>query len=51
VRTIREQLDLASHLEDSLASLSILLAVDQAMRTGRTVDLSGCDFSLHPTGN
>ncbi len=36
---IREQLDLTSHLEDSLASLSIVLAADQAMRTGQPVDL------------
>jgi hypothetical protein len=50
VRAIREQLDLTSHLEDSLASLSIVLAADQAMRTGQSVDLSGCEFSLHPTG-
>ena len=50
VRAIREQLDLTSHLEDSLASLSIVLAADEAMRTGQSVDLSGCDFALHPTG-
>jgi predicted dehydrogenase len=50
VRAIREELDLTSHLEDSLASLSIVLAADQAMRTGQPVDLSGCEFSLHPTG-
>jgi hypothetical protein len=33
-------------LEDSLASLSIVLAADQAMRTGQSVDLSGREFSL-----
>ncbi len=48
VRAIREQLDLTSHLEDSLASLSIVLAADQAMRTGQSVDLSSLNFSLHP---
>jgi hypothetical protein len=37
-----------SHLEDSLASLSIVPAADQAMRTGQPVDLSDCAFSLHP---
>ena len=50
VRAIREQLDLTSHLEDSLASLSIVLAADQAMRTGQSVDLSDFEFSLHPVG-
>jgi predicted dehydrogenase len=50
VRAIREQLDLTSHLEDSLASLSIVLAADEAMRTGQSVDLSSRNFSLHPTG-
>ena len=41
VRAIREQLDLTSHLEDSLTSLEIVLAADQAMQTGQSVDLSG----------
>src|SRR3984885_10156909 len=50
VRAIREQLDLTSHLEDSLASLEIVLAADEAMRTGQSVDLSSCEFSLSPTG-
>lgn len=49
VRAIREQIDLTSHLEDSLASLAIVLAADEATRTGQPVDLSGLDFSLHPT--
>jgi predicted dehydrogenase len=48
VRAIREQLDLTSHLEDSLVSLAIVLAADEAMRTGQSVDLSGLDFSLQP---
>jgi hypothetical protein len=50
IRAIREQLDLTSHLEDSLASLSIVLAADEAMRTGQSVDLSRSEFSLHPAG-
>jgi len=48
-RAIREQIDLTSHLEDSLASLAIVLAADEATRTGQSVDLSGLDFSLRPT--
>jgi predicted dehydrogenase len=48
VRAIREDLDLTSHLEDSLASLSIVLASDEAVRTGQSVDLSAFDFSLQP---
>src|ERR1700735_921437 len=40
IRAIREDRDLTSHLEDSLASLAIVLAADEAMLTGRTVDLS-----------
>lgn len=39
VRAIREDIDLTSHLEDSLTSLSIVLAADESMRTGKTVDL------------
>jgi predicted dehydrogenase len=50
VRAIREQVDLTSHLEDSLTSLSIVLAADEAMLTGKTVDLSTYDFSLQPAG-
>ena len=50
IRAIREQLDLTSHLEDSLASLAIVLAADQAMQTGQSVDLSGGKFALHPAG-
>jgi predicted dehydrogenase len=50
VRAIREQLDLTSHLEDSLASLAIVLAADQAMQTGQSVALSNYELSLHPAG-
>lgn len=48
MRAIHEQIDLTSHLEDSLVSLSIVLAADEAMRTGQSVDLSGLNFSLQP---
>jgi predicted dehydrogenase len=50
VRAIREQIDLTSHLEDSLASLAIVLAADQAMRTGQPVDLSEGEFTLRASG-
>ncbi len=40
VRAIREQLDLTSHLEYALTSLCIVLAADEAMRTGQSVHLS-----------
>jgi len=46
VRAIREPLDLTSHLEDSLASLAIVLAADEAMRTGKPVDLTSGEFAL-----
>jgi predicted dehydrogenase len=49
VRAIREQLDLTSHMEDSLTSLLIVLAADEAMRTGETVDLARYEFSLQPS--
>jgi predicted dehydrogenase len=48
VRAIREDRDLTSHLEDSLASLAIVLAADEAMLTGCTVDLSKYEFTLPP---
>jgi predicted dehydrogenase len=48
VRAIRERLDLTSHLEDSLTSLAIVLAAEDAVRSGQSVDLSGLDFSLRP---
>jgi hypothetical protein len=48
VRAIREDRDLTAHLEDSLASLAIVLAADQAMLTGCTVDLSQYEFTLPP---
>lgn len=43
VRAIREHLDLSSHHRDSVMSLAIVLAADESMKTGRTVDLSGLD--------
>jgi predicted dehydrogenase len=51
VRAIREQLDLTSHLEDSLTSMAIVLAADEAMRTGKPVDLSSGQYALHPVGS
>jgi predicted dehydrogenase len=39
VQAIRDNLDLTSHLEDSLTSLAIVLAADQAMLTGKVVEL------------
>ncbi len=39
LRAIREDLDLDDHLADAVNSLRIVLAADEAARTGRTVDL------------
>lgn len=39
VRSIREDLDLSQHLADAVTSLGIVLAADEAFRTGRVVDL------------
>ena len=50
IRAIREQLDLTSLSEDGIATLSIVLAADQAMQTGQSVDLSNFEFSFHCTG-
>lgn len=38
-KAITENMDLAEHLRDAVNSLRIVLAADQAMRTGRTVKL------------
>ena len=46
VRAVRERLDLSSHVADAFASLAIVLAADEAMLSGRSVDLS--DLSLEP---
>ncbi|HEY3626599.1 MAG TPA: Gfo/Idh/MocA family oxidoreductase [Terracidiphilus sp.] len=41
VRAIRKRLDLSSHISGTFASLAIVLAAEEAMLTGRPVDLSG----------
>lgn len=40
LRAIRGEVDLAEHLADAVQSLRIVLAADEAFRTGRTVELS-----------
>ena len=39
LKTIREDLDLTQHMEDAVNTLRIVLAADQSVRTGKTVDL------------
>jgi predicted dehydrogenase len=41
LRAIEEDLDLSAHMDDAVRSLSIVLAADQAVRTGRVVHLYG----------
>ncbi len=40
LRAIRENLDLSAHLKDAVNSLRIVLAADESVRTGRTVELA-----------
>lgn len=40
LRAIRENIDLGDHLADAVNSLRIVLAADESVRTGRTVNLS-----------
>lgn len=40
LHAIQDRIDLSSHLEDSLVSLAIVLAADEAIATGRAVELS-----------
>lgn len=40
-RAIRENIDLARHLEDALRSLAVCLAADESVRSGRPVHLEG----------
>jgi predicted dehydrogenase len=40
LRAIREDLDLTDHIDDAVNSLRIVLAADEAFRTGKTVELS-----------
>jgi predicted dehydrogenase len=39
-RAIAEDLDLADHMDDAVNSLRIVLAADESVRTGRTVELA-----------
>jgi predicted dehydrogenase len=39
LRAIQENLDLSAHLQDAVNSLRIVLAADESVRTGKTVDL------------
>ena len=39
LKAIRENIDLSKHLADGISSLRIVLAADESVRTGRTVDL------------
>ncbi len=48
VRAVRERLDLSSHLAGTFASLAIVLAADEAMRTGRWVELTDLDVASQP---
>jgi len=41
MKAIQEDLDLGDHLEDATNSMRIVLAADESVRTGRTVDLTG----------
>lgn len=49
VRAVRERFDLSSHLAGTFASLAIVLAADEAMRTGQSVDLSHIDVPAVPS--
>jgi hypothetical protein len=39
LKAIREDIDLTQHMADSLNSLRIVLAADQSVRTGKTVEI------------
>lgn len=39
LRAIQEDLDLSAHMDDAVNSLRIVLAADESVRTGRTVEL------------
>jgi predicted dehydrogenase len=41
LRAIRENMDLAAHWQDAINSTRIVLAADESIRTGRTVELRG----------
>jgi hypothetical protein len=37
--SIKKDVDLSDHLEDAVNSLKIVLACDEAVRTGKTIEL------------
>jgi len=49
VRAVRERFDLSSHIAGTFASLAIVLAADEAMRTGQSVDLSHIEVATAPS--
>ena len=49
VRAVRERFDLSTHLAGTFASLAIVLAADEAMRTGQSIDLSHIDVPAVPS--
>ena len=40
LKAIRDDVDLSRHMDDALSSLEIVLAADESVRTGRTVELN-----------
>ena len=40
-RAIEENIDLTDHMNDAVSSLRIVLAADEAVRTGRVISLTG----------
>jgi hypothetical protein len=39
LKAIREDIDLSSHLQDAVNSLKIVLAADESIRSGQTINL------------
>lgn len=46
IRSIHESLNLTAHMYDSLASLAIVLAADESIATGRTIDLNNGKYTV-----
>lgn len=40
LKAIREDIDLTSHINDGVNSLRIVLAADESVRTGKTIELA-----------
>ena len=40
LRSIQENLDLSAHIADAVNSLRIVLAAEESVRTGKTIDMS-----------